>query len=241
VGFLYNAGMNRPRIGITVDNRDRTRASGKYDSSVAYSDAIVAAGGAPILLPHHPELADEYVATCEGVMLTGGDDPTMEPFGEPTHPEARAIDPQRQAFELAMLEALDASPTTPVLAVCLGMQLMALRSGGRLHQYLPEVLINPSMHDGKHRHEIVACLDDGAVGELLRGGGTVVSHHRQAVADAGSLRVIGTASDGVIEAIDDPERPFCVGVQWHPERGDEGPLNLGLLQAFVSASRAARQ
>jgi putative glutamine amidotransferase len=68
---------------------------------------------------------------------------------------------------------------------------------------------------------------------------TVVSSHRQAVADAGRLRVVATAPDGTIEAIDDPKRAFYLGVQWHPERGDsDGPLSHGLIQRFVAACGA---
>ena len=68
--------------------------------------------------------------------------------------------------------------------------------------------------------------------------GTVVSSHRQAVDDPGSMRILATADDGVIEAIDipAPERRFYLGVQWHPERGGEGPLNRGLIRTFVEAA-----
>lgn len=70
---------------------------------------------------------------------------------------------------------------------------------------------------------------------------TVVSAHRQAVADAGAMRVVARAADGVIEAIDDPSRPFYLGVQWHPERGDsDGPLSAGLIGRFVAAARCSR-
>ena len=64
--------MSRPRIGITVDNRDNTAASGRYESSVTYSRAVAEAGGLPLLLPHHPDLVDHYAELCDGVILTGG-------------------------------------------------------------------------------------------------------------------------------------------------------------------------
>ena len=102
----------------------------RYEVRCAYAAAVVAAGGVPVMLPHEVELADDYVERCDGLLLTGGGDPTTEAFGEPTHPLADRIDPRRQAFELALLEAAEAGDT-PVLGVCLGMQLMALHAGGR--------------------------------------------------------------------------------------------------------------
>jgi putative glutamine amidotransferase len=71
-------------------------------------------------------------------------------------------------------------------------------------------------------------------------GTTIVSAHHQGVTDPGRLRTVALAPDGVIEAIDDPKRPFYVGVQWHPERGGDDALSLGLLRRFVDACRAAR-
>jgi gamma-glutamyl-gamma-aminobutyrate hydrolase PuuD len=68
----------------------------------------------------------------------------------------------------------------------------------------------------------------------------VVSAHRQAVADPGRLRRLAVAPDGVCEAVDDPRRPFYVGVQWHPERGGPGVWSAGLLERFVVACRSAQ-
>ena len=67
-------------------------------------------------------------------MFIGGDDPRTEPFGEPTHPKATPVEPERQAFETALLEELQRRPGAPVLGVCLGMQMMALHAGGKLNQ-----------------------------------------------------------------------------------------------------------
>lgn len=240
----------RPLIGITVDNVRNSAASGRYECSIGYSRAVTVAGGLPLLLPHEPSLAGQYVDLCDGFVLTGGVDPRTEPFGEPTHPEARPLDPRRQAFESALLQALRNRPAVPVLGVCLGMQLMALEGGGRLHQFLPEVLgIQAALvHEDGRRHGLVWSgsspgigpadpePDAGpATGDTVRG--TVVSRHRQSVADPGRLRVLAKAPDGVIEAIDDPRRPFYVGVQWHPERGGPGPLNHGLFERLVAACR----
>ena len=43
------------------------------------------------------------------------------------------------------------------------------------------------------------------------------------------------AADGTIEAIEDPERPFWLGVQWHPENGDDHGLFRGLVEAAAAS------
>ncbi|MDB5390755.1 MAG: gamma-glutamyl-gamma-aminobutyrate hydrolase [Planctomycetaceae bacterium] len=237
--------MQLPLIGITVDNVESNFASGKYESNVEYSRMVAAAGGLPLLLPQEIELASHYVELCDGLMFTGGDDVRTEAFGIPAHPESHCIDPRRQAFELALLDALANKPERPALGVCYGMQLMAVHAGGRMNQHLPETLANAvEEHQNNHRHPIVirigtsAMLTSPGAGARLSNdelsNTAVVSSHHQAVVDAGRLRVIADSPDGVIEAIDDPTRPFYVGVQWHPERSD-GLLNLDLIKRFIAA------
>jgi putative glutamine amidotransferase len=242
--------MKRPVIGITIDNCDSSVASGKYESNIAYSRAIADAGGLPLLLPQEIARAADYVELCDGIMLTGGDDARTEMFGIPAHPAARCIDPQRQAFEFALLDALAAKSSQPTLGVCLGMQLMALHAGGRMNQHLPDTLANAvAEHQNNHEHPIQIGVDstvmlpslgsDFNLSKTGREGATVVSSHHQAVTDAGHLRVIATALDGVIEAIDDPARPYYLGVQWHPERG-VGIFNFDLIQRFVETCAQSR-
>ena len=244
--------MARPLIGITVDNVDSNISSGKYESNLAYSRAIAAAGGLPLLLPQEVNLAVHYVNLCDGLMLTGGDDARSECFGVPAHPQARCIELRRQTFEMALLDALERRPQRPVLGVCLGMQLMVLHAGGRLNQHLPDTLPGAvDEHQNNHPHEVVVRIATLAVpvprtGVLVGHESsaqivnadlsiqTVMSSHHQAVDDPGCLRVIAHSPDGVIEAIDDPDRPFYVGVQWHPERS-EGLFNQDLIQRFVNA------
>lgn len=230
-----------PVIGVTADNQDNTAASGTYESAAAYSRAVDEAGGLPVVLPHAADRVAEYVALCDGLILTGGVDPDTTAFGQPMHPKARAMDPTRQAFELGLLEAVrDAKPQAAVLGVCLGMQLMALHAGGALDQYMPETMGDEAAaaHTENREHPINLAVPDSQLGTSP---GKIVSSHRQRVSDTGSMRLIAAAPDGTVEAIDDPARPFYVGVQWHPERGRPGsgsPLNLGLIRRLVSHAGA---
>jgi putative glutamine amidotransferase len=241
--------MTRPLIGITVDNLLNDIASGRYESNVAYSRAVVEAGGLPLLLPQEVELATEYVDLCDGLLLTGGDDAWTESFGQTPHAMSQCIEPQRQAFELALLDALAQRTRKPVLGVCLGMQIMALHAGGRLNQHLPDTHENAvGDHQNNHRHTVVVGLADSALLAMPGGASfsendlahqTVVSSHHQAVENAGRLRVVAASTDGVIEVIDDPARRFYVGVQWHPERSD-GLFNLDLIRRFVEVCTRSR-
>lgn len=234
---------NRPRIGITpnLDERDlRVRR--------AYIDCITRAGGLPFILAPARDMDDaaleqmvqSWVELCEGFVFTGGDDPSMEPFGEPTHPKATPIDPLRQRVETVLLRYLDrACPETPVLGVCLGMQMMGLVSGGTLNQHMPDDTPSHAAHWSDRAHAIRAASGDIPADRRLEG--VVTSHHRQALRTAGQLRVLSVAEDGVIEAVDHPARRFWIGVQWHPERSGDGALGQGLFDELVRACLAGRE
>jgi putative glutamine amidotransferase len=202
---------------------------------MTYIQAIIQAGGLPIVLPPVVEQIPEQLALVDGVVLIGGDDPRTEPFGEPTDPRIAPVEPLRQEYDTALLTALDGQPESPVLGVCYGMQMMALVAGGRLHQHLPDTLGKAWAAHWRRAHPIEA--KPGAPDWLAIASDNPVSRHRQAVADAGSLAVAGVAPDGVVEVIHNPDRRFYVGIQWHPELSGNGPLGLGVYSVFVRACR----
>ncbi len=221
----------QPVVGITCDLSE-TRAIGR----MPYAAAVARAGGLPLFLPPLPHLAPAHAALCDAFVLSGGDDPLMEDFGEKTHPMAVPVDPVRQEYELRLLKRLgETRPAAPVLGVCLGMQYMALHAGGRLNQHMPDDV--PSHED--HRHDRPHNVRPAAAHPVVVAG-LVTSHHRQAVSDPGRLRVLARAEDGVIEAIDDPARAFYLGVQWHPERTPGIALGQAVYDALVRAAAAGR-
>ena len=209
-----------PMIGITSDlHETRHRVSG------AYANAVLNAGGIPIILP--PLIGEEskYISICDGFVFSGGDDPNMERWGVSTHPSATVVRKQRQEFELSLLEKLQPLPEVPVLGVCLGMQWMGLIAGGILDQDLSSPIAE-NHADTEHAIE-------GTIGS-----GLVHSHHHQAMTTSGNLMVAARAEDGVIEAIQDGSRNWYVGVQWHPERTTDGVLGQGLFDQLVAAARS---
>ncbi len=213
--------QTRPVIGITADLQD-----GTVRLSPAYWNAIWAAGGTPVVLPPVVEAVESLIGACQAVVLSGGDDPIMEAWSRPTHPQARRVEPARQAFDLA-IHAAAVSAGLPMLGICLGMQFMGLEAGGDLDQHLPDSSPTASIHAEGRRHEVSGSL----------GSGTVHSRHHQAMRDPGTLTVVAEAPDGVIEAVSDPTARFRIGVQWHPERSGEGPLGGGLFLGLVEAAQ----
>lgn len=216
--------MSRPRIGLTLDLED-----GRINAKANYVRAIVQAGGHPVpLAPLPPDHVSESLQGLDAIVLTGGDDPHMQPFGLPQHPASTTIAIERQTFEWALLDQVLHETRLPVLGICLGMQWMGLMHGGALHQHLPDHIATAALHEGNAEHPI-----EGAIGH-----GLVTSRHHQALADPGSLEVIAKAPDQVIEAVRLVDHPFRLGVQWHPERTTDHALGQGLFDALLEHVRA---
>jgi len=207
-----------PIIGITADIIEN-----KHCIGVRYSEVIQKAGGMPFVLPPILGCEDAYIDYCDGFVFSGGDDPIMEAFGLQTHSKATKVHEQRQAFELSLLAKLQDVPEIPVFGHCLGMQFLGLQAGATLIQHLDDEMLS------KHKtgeHAIISEL----------GNGVVHTHHHQALADAGSLEVIARSEDGLIEGIADKQKPWYIGVQWHPERTENSILGQGLFNDFVAAA-----
>lgn len=238
--------QRRVVIGITCDTaspseveRCSPRERFRYESPGTYARAVVAAGAVPVILPYHVECIGDYLALCDGFIFSGGDDPDTTPYGEPVHPAAKLLHPRRQEFETALLAALDAT-RHPVLGICLGMQMMALHHGGKLHQHLPDAPGINAEQAAAHRgtHQIALAT----AGHSVLVPGSVDSRHHQAVAAPGKMRVVAVsdeASGRVIEAIDAPQfnGRYYLGVQWHPERTADEKLGQRLIMKLVEASR----
>ena len=133
--------MAVPLVGITPDVVD-----GRITLSPRYADAVCRAGGLPVVLPPSPDRASDYLEMCDAVILSGGSDVIMEDWGVATHPAANPISRLRQDFELAMLSAAESKPDVPVLAICLGMQLMGISHGARFSQHLADDLQTAGDH-----------------------------------------------------------------------------------------------
>lgn len=220
-------------IGITSDLMIRKDRPTAY-STMTYTQGVIAAGGLPVILPPMNGGYEGLVQRFDGFILSGGDDPKTEPFGVPTHAKVTPVLDDRQRFETELIASLAKHPEIPVLGICLGMQMMALCSGGVLNQHLPDT------HESHGEHWSKEHAIDSADEAVLKSG-SVWSMHRQAVEDPGTMRVLAQSSDGVIEAVDDPNRSFYLGVQWHPERTTDAHLGQGVIDQIVEAAKSYRQ
>src|SRR5262245_13230310 len=202
--------MARPRIALSA-----SPGAGAPD---AYAAAVAEAGGEPLLVPERSGVPH----ACAGLVLPGG--PDFVPPDPGSYPRAvrfRAAPPERLALDRALL-ADARGRGLPVLAVCYGMQLLALECGGALVYDLPTDLPDAQPHQlaREARHAIAIEPGTRLAGALGAGTLLVNSRHHQAVSDPGrGLRVSARSADGLIEAIEaaGADASFLVGVQWHPE------------------------
>ncbi|MEM6315708.1 MAG: gamma-glutamyl-gamma-aminobutyrate hydrolase family protein, partial [Planctomycetota bacterium] len=181
--------MARPLIGITTDHdREATR----HQLTRTYVDAVQAAGGEAVVLPyHHDADVGRLLGVVDGLLMTGGNDPDPAAWGEDWHPSCVPVDPRREVFERRLFDAAE-ERRTPVLGVCFGMQLMGLRGGGTLDQFLPDVERDDAIEhrklteaDWQRRHPVVVTQESRL--ERICGPGPleVNTNHRQA------LRIVG--------------------------------------------------
>lgn len=229
----------RPVIGITLECReapDDARTMGELKLNWNYAAAIAEAGGIPLIVP--PQADAEAVAPLlDGWLIPGGLDIDAARFGEVNHPLVQLQDPARFQSESALFDALPAE--VPILGICYGCQFLNVKRGGSLEQHIPD-RPGTALHEGGTLDEM-AIEPDSRLGMILGPRAAGKSYHHQAVGRLGNgLRAVARHRDGTIEGIEAEDRPFLIGVQWHPERTLDDPASRSLFHEFVKAARAFR-
>ena len=207
----------------------------------SYVHAIDRAGGRPLLVPPSVEGVEETLGAVDGLLFTGGADLDPELYGQDPHEETIGAAIERDRAELMLLEQALARDV-PVLAVCRGSQVLNVARGGDLVQHLPDVIVDERHKEtpGTFGEHEVAIQTETRLAALIGERAPVKSHHHQGFGRIGDgLRVAAHADDGTVEAIEDPERRFAVGVLWHPEAGEDMQLFEELVRSSA-AYRAAR-
>jgi len=215
-----------------------------------YEAAIERAGGEILRLDRTVHKPADVIASADGLLLPGGGDVLPSLYGEAAHPAFSAAETGRDDYELELARrALEAN--LPLLAICRGAQVLNIASGGSLVQHIPDqvgTLVNHVLGEPSHAiaHDVwvtSGSLLEALMREQLEGDTCAVnSRHHQAPAALGKgLVASATAPDGVIEAIENPSKRFCLGVQWHPENfyrtGEFRALFEGLIKAASETAR----
>ncbi len=231
----------RPIIGLT-HSLDLGETSISMPRS--YADAILAAGGTPLLLPVTTDatVLAHYASIVDGFLFTGGDDVDPRCYGEDQIYACGEVHPLRDRYELALCRLALASGK-PVLGICRGIQLINVACGGTLYQDLPSQKPGCICHGQKqpscYASHAVQIAPGSRLHALFGDSALVNSHHHQAVKALGAnLRVTADAHDGVIEAFEGTDGRYLIGVQWHPERlvtREENAAHKALFADFAAA------
>jgi len=226
-----------PVVAVTaprrqVDGRERVTLN------TAYVHALDNARLVPVAVPTllAPERAVLALEAVRGLVLTGGEDVEPSRYGRAPHPKLEAIDPARDAAELALIAAARAR-RLPILAICRGIQILNVALGGTLYQDLASERPGPVTHSGDDQRHGIRVEPGSLLGRTLgTPQATVNSRHHQAIRDlAPGLRAVAWAEDGLIEAAEaaDPAAPWTLAVQWHPEDLTERALFDGFARAVA--------
>lgn len=238
----------RPIIGVTARPQNVTSAGNEmlgYLATHTYTDSVLRAGGIPVILPPiQATLIDEVLERLDGIMLTGGGDIAPERYGAERDDTVRMVNHARDEFELALVERAYGR-RMPTMAICRGNQVVNVAFGGTLVQDLRS-------HSGAHGHDILGAaayephstvmVEEGSWIASILGAGLhgINSIHHQAVDHVGEgLKVVASASDGTIEALEHEDRAWALlSVQWHPEYlgvRDHGDSR-NLFEAFIESA-----
>ncbi len=230
--------MSRPVIGLTTYREEAAWGVWHQRADLLHTedaDTVVAAGGVPVLLPPATDDANAaaaVIARIDGLIVSGGADVDPARYGAEPHDRTAGWRPDRDAWELALLEAA-ADADLPVLGVCRGMQVMAVHAGGVLDQHTPDV-VGHEQHSpgGDEFGDIrVSTEPNSRLASLIGPEVKVACHHHQSVREAPGFRFTAYAGDGTAEAMEAPDGRFRIGVQWHPEMRTEQALFRGLVEA----------
>ena len=231
----------KPRIGITAHHKE-----GMSCIAETYVQSVVAAGGAPVLVP---VLSDEealrtIVEELDGLLVSGGGDLNPLLMGEEPIRQLQDADTVRDQYDLTLIR-LAADRQVPMMGICRGHQLINVVFGGTLYQDIytqaGRELIKHSqtMPREQASHTVRLTAGESRLRQWMGQDSLAVnSFHHQAVRSvAPEFIETAIASDGLNEAMEHPEKPIF-SVQWHPEAmASQGhPKMLRLFQEFVQAA-----
>lgn len=237
---------DKPVVGLTLDREpggeDQYSRMPWYAIRENYCTSVSRAGGIPLPLSYELALVEDIAALLDGLITTGGAfdiPPSM--YGAANVHEKVSLKETRTAFEAEMIRIM-LRDKKPVLGICGGQQLLNVLLGGTLIQHVPDAFPDGLAHEQPNPRTEPGHAVNVSSGTLLHkivGKSEIMvnSAHHQAVEKLGpGVIVDAMAPDGVIEGIEYPSHPFCIGVQWHPEYHIT-PADTAIFDAFTAACR----
>jgi len=238
--------MASPIIGITAGHSQNEHGLLQIHLLRTYVDATIRAGGTPVIIP--PELPESnwklLYDKLEGIIFSGGADIDPAIFHGVPHPAVHGLDHERDTLEIALMR-YTVEDKKPFLAICRGFQVLNVALGGTLYTHLKDQLEKSLQHDTPRErprdnylvHDI-QIEKNSHLAEII---GTSIlkvnSWHHQGVKDIPSqLKITARTADGLVEAMELPDSPFSIAVQWHPEWMQENEAMQKLFKAFIEAS-----
>jgi len=234
-----------PLIGITSYRHTNKFGYPIISLNEAYIQAVSQAGGIPVMIPLGlpEEQLEGMLAHLDGLVLSGGGDIAPERFGMESHPKVDGVDPDRDRVEIKVTR--DAVQNgVPFLGICRGIQTLNVALGGTLYTHIPDQVPNAVHHpyiEGNSRgflaHDVTV-QSDSALAKILGDPNPMVNsmHHQGIFALAPGLVETAHAADGVIEAVELPDHPYGIAVQWHPECITELASMQALFRSLVVAA-----
>ncbi len=231
-----------PLIGVTTYGRNEDN---RFELQGNYIDAVRRGGGIPLLLPPGEARWQQLFQHLHGLVLTGGGDLDPKHYGGQDHEAIYMMDRERDASELALgLAAVENG--LPTLGVCRGAQVLNVALGGTLYEHLPDAVGDAVAHRAPPREPVahtVKVKANSRLADIVKElEFSSISWHHQGLRDvAPGLEVVAHAPDGAIEAIEMPDHPWLIAVQWHPElTAAHDPVQQRLFDALAHAALASQ-
>lgn len=240
--------MNKPKIALVCHRGEKPGSNRVLPDSLGttYITSVIKAGGLPFLIPLDFPLKNLNVIreSFDALLLTGGGDVETKRYGGKEHPSVSGVWKVRDEIECRLMK-LALETDWPVFGICRGLQVMNVAAGGKLYSDIPD-----QVPTAQYNHQQpVGTPRDHVVHDVLIKPGTLLhqivgkeripvnSFHHQAVSISGKgMKVAALSDDGIIESLENPDHPFVLGVQWHPECMQQYDEHMELFRAFVNAA-----
>lgn len=234
-----------PLIGITISRTETNSGQPLLAVAESYVDAILQAGGDPVLLPLKSSNTgiQKISQLLDGILLTGGGDVDPQRYGSASHPLVAGVDQNRDHLEI-FLTKYAISKNLPLMGICRGLQVINIAMGGTIYEDILEQKPAALRHNYAldfPRHYLahsVEVVRDSQLFTIINSPSPLVNslHHQGIKMLAQGLRATAFAPDGLIEAVEIENHPFGLAVQWHPEcLPDEARMD-ALFRAFIEST-----